>query len=75
MATYTHTNQGSTAPGLFDRLHVVFAGLRASLRRRAVYRQTIAELKSLSERDLGDLGISRYDINRVAREAAAAKVK
>ncbi len=34
------------------------------------YSRTISELQSLSNRDLADLGISRPDIQRVAREAA-----
>lgn len=74
MAAFTQMNRGAQA-GIVERVQDLFAGLRASLRRRAVYRQTIAELKALTERDLGDLGISRWDINRVAREAADAQVK
>lgn len=31
------------------------------------YRRTVNELSSLSNRELNDLGISRYDITRVAR--------
>lgn len=38
--------------------------------RRAVYRQTFDELTALSDRDLGDLGISRFDIGTIARDAA-----
>ncbi|MGQ0485288.1 MAG: DUF1127 domain-containing protein [Hyphomicrobiales bacterium] len=33
------------------------------------YRRTVAELASLSDRDLADLGIMRSDIARLAREA------
>lgn len=33
------------------------------------YNQTLAELNGLSNRELADLGISRSDIDRVAREA------
>ena len=33
------------------------------------YSRTVAELKALSTRDLSDLGLSRSDIPRVAREA------
>jgi len=46
------------------------AGLRARLARHRKYRQTVAELAALSERELSDLGLSRADIRRVAREAA-----
>lgn len=34
------------------------------------YSRTVAELESLSNRDLTDLGISRADIPRLAREAS-----
>ena len=33
------------------------------------YRQTADELHALSERELADIGISRYDIPKVARES------
>ena len=35
------------------------------------YRETLRELSSLSDRDLDDLGISRYDIDAIARKHAA----
>lgn len=34
------------------------------------YSRTVSELQELSSRELADLGISRSDIHRVAREAA-----
>jgi uncharacterized protein YjiS (DUF1127 family) len=36
------------------------------------YRETVRELQQLSDRELDDLGISRYQIENVAREHAAA---
>ncbi|MGR6430946.1 DUF1127 domain-containing protein [Rhizobium sp. PAMB 3182] len=33
------------------------------------YRQTVNELQKMNSRELADLGISRADINRVARGA------
>jgi uncharacterized protein YjiS (DUF1127 family) len=33
------------------------------------YNRTVSELSALSNRDLSDLGISRTDIPRLAREA------
>jgi uncharacterized protein YjiS (DUF1127 family) len=33
------------------------------------YSRTVSELESLSNRELSDLGISRFDIPRLAREA------
>ncbi len=34
------------------------------------YSRTVSELQSLTNRELADLGISRTDIQRVARDAA-----
>lgn len=34
------------------------------------YSRTVAELESLSNRELSDLGIARSDIPKLAREAA-----
>ena len=34
------------------------------------YSRTVAELESLSNRELADLGIARTDIHRLAKEAA-----
>ena len=33
------------------------------------YRNTVAELNTLSQRELDDLGIARGDIRRIARQA------
>ena len=35
------------------------------------YRTTVRELQNLSSRELQDLGLSRDDIHRVARQASA----
>jgi uncharacterized protein YjiS (DUF1127 family) len=39
-------------------------------RRWQRYRRTLHELQMMTDRDLSDLGISRYDIRRIARQAA-----
>ncbi|QUS36829.1 DUF1127 domain-containing protein [Falsirhodobacter algicola] len=44
--------------------------LKAALRRRAIYRQTVQELNALSSRELTDLGIRRSEIRSIARDAA-----
>lgn len=41
--------------------------------RRRVYRDTVNELSSLSNRELADLGINRSMIRRLAQEAAYGK--
>lgn len=46
--------------------------LRAHRERNRIYRTTMFELSSLTDRDLRDLGIPRGDIWRLATEAANA---
>lgn len=51
----------------------LFASLGAALARRRVYNRTLEELRGLTDRELADLGISRFSIAQVAREAAYGK--
>ncbi|KLK91485.1 hypothetical protein AA309_19720 [Microvirga vignae] len=44
----------------------------SKIRAYKLYRQTVSELSELSDRELADLGIARFDIARVARESAFA---
>lgn len=46
-------------------------GVRKTLQRWAAYQQTVRELSTLDNRSLNDLGITRSDIQRVAREHVA----
>ena len=46
-----------------------FNTFKDRVRRWRRYRSTVRELEALSPRALGDLGISRFDIQRVARQA------
>ncbi len=48
-------------------ISMIAAKVRAYLR----YRETVRELSRLSDRELNDLGISRYEIPFVARSHAA----
>lgn len=48
----------------------LFDGLRAAHARRQTYLNTAFELGRLSDRTLKDLGISRCEINHLAREAS-----
>lgn len=70
MAYTTYGNATSTTAGLRDRLSARLNGLRADYAKWRVYRNTIAELAALSNRDLADLGLSRSMISSVAHEAA-----
>jgi uncharacterized protein YjiS (DUF1127 family) len=46
--------------------------LLAKIRAYLLYRETVRELSQLTDRELDDLGISRYEIDSVARAHAAA---
>jgi uncharacterized protein YjiS (DUF1127 family) len=59
--------------GLLDRLVLVKDATVAAIQTRRVYARTVAELNSLSDRELADLGISRLGISDIAREAAYGK--
>lgn len=45
-------------------------GIRTSFKKWSAYQQTVRELNSLDNRQLSDLGISRTDITRIARDHA-----
>lgn len=44
--------------------------IRQTVKKWALYQQTVRELNSLDNRSLNDLGIVRSDINRIARDHA-----
>jgi uncharacterized protein YjiS (DUF1127 family) len=48
----------------------MFETLKSRYAKWRRYSRTVSELEALSNRDLADLGLSRSDIYRVAREAA-----
>ncbi|QCO58100.1 DUF1127 domain-containing protein (plasmid) [Pseudorhodobacter turbinis] len=50
--------------------HQKNARMRKALVKRKVYRTTLQELSVLTDRELGDLGIPRCSIKRMALEAA-----
>lgn len=45
-------------------------GIRTTLKKWVAYQQTVRELAALDNRQLGDLGITRTDISRIARDHA-----
>ncbi len=59
--------------GFADRLAVVKDIVLTAITQRRVYARTVAELNSLTDRELSDLGISRLGITEIAREAAYGK--
>ncbi|WP_291239955.1 DUF1127 domain-containing protein [Gemmobacter sp.] len=60
-------------PAFGDRFAAVLETLRTAMARRAIYRQTVQELRALADKDLADLGIHRSQIRRMALEAAYGK--
>ena len=56
--------------GISARLTAVVANLKDSMARRAMFKQTVRELSTLSNRELADLGLSRSMIKSIAYEAA-----
>ncbi|WP_198731810.1 DUF1127 domain-containing protein [Paracoccus tegillarcae] len=76
MAAIEHIHGGAhAAHGIRAKLSAMIAGMQENRARNAVYRQTIRELNSLTERDLSDLGIHRSMIRRIALEAAYGTAK
>lgn len=63
MAATTITDYAAPGTGLLARLRQAFAEYR-------VYVETRNELDALSDRELADLGIARFAIDEVARNAA-----
>ncbi|MCB1358645.1 MAG: DUF1127 domain-containing protein [Maritimibacter sp.] len=69
MAYATDIRTGRT--GYFsDRVQAIMAGFRTAREQRRVYNQTLTELRSLTRRELDDLGIGASEIPFIAREAA-----
>lgn len=76
MAAIEHIQGGVHAGnGLRAKISAFFAGIQEARARNAVYRQTVRELKSLTARDLDDLGIHHSMITRIAHEAAYGPAK
>jgi uncharacterized protein YjiS (DUF1127 family) len=65
MAYFDQSARASYAPGTG-----VVSRINAAVQRYRVMRRTYAELSSLSNRELDDLGISRADIPDIARRSA-----
>jgi uncharacterized protein YjiS (DUF1127 family) len=59
--------------GFFDRLSSVKDIVLTAIRQRRIYERTVVELNNLTDRELNDLGISRFSIPELARESAYGK--
>ncbi len=58
----THAGAQQSGSGYIARLRKAWADYR-------LYRETLVELQSLTDRDLDDLGISRHALTDIARDA------
>lgn len=67
------TSHSASRPSITGYFANLVASVKEANARRAVYVKTLNELRSLSDRDLTDLGISRVQIEDVALQAAYAK--
>jgi uncharacterized protein YjiS (DUF1127 family) len=65
-----HVSTRSYSVSFGERFAALVKSVQETAARRALYRRTIRELNLLSDRDLMDLGVSRWDIPALAREAA-----
>ncbi|KAA9005611.1 DUF1127 domain-containing protein [Histidinibacterium aquaticum] len=65
--TNTTLANAPAGTGLWARVRAAYTDWSA---RRAIYAQTYRELSQCSDRDLADLGFSRYDIPYIAERAA-----
>jgi uncharacterized protein YjiS (DUF1127 family) len=68
-----YVNTRSSSVGFGDRIALMVKAAKVAMDRRALYSRTIRELQVLSDRDLSDLGVSRFDIPALAHEAAYGK--
>lgn len=70
MAFANDTTRSAASLSLWDRVADLRAHLVERFAKYRLYRTTLSELSSLSDRDLADLGLHRSMIAELAREAA-----
>lgn len=68
MTTIAQTRARAVAL-LADSVVAVARDLADAIAKRAAYRATVRELRALGDRELDDLGLSRWDIETVARRS------
>lgn len=66
----TETEGGKSMMG---KMVAALRGMADVAARNRAYRKTEKELSSLTNRELADIGISRWDIPRIARQQAGAR--
>lgn len=74
MAYYTDIQTPSSIERLLARVAHSLEQAAVTHARYRIYRNSLAELSALSDRELQDLGMSRYDIKDVAMQSALKQV-
>ncbi len=69
----TPATAGRPVAALPAFLRELLARLQERLAEHRRYRQTVRELMSLTDRELDDIGIRRWQIREIARETARRK--
>jgi uncharacterized protein YjiS (DUF1127 family) len=72
---FAHCNAGTLAPPSgrqIQELPMFVSYILAKVQAYFRYRETIRELSLLSDRELTDLGIARFQIDSIARQGAAS---
>ena len=69
MAFFESVGYATAASRLANMGHIEEA--KQLMLHRAKAKQTIKELRALSDKELNDIGIARYDIERIAYEKVA----
>lgn len=54
---------------LADQIVALARGVFEAAAKRAAFRRTVAQLSSLSDRELDDLGLTRWEIDQVAHRS------
>jgi uncharacterized protein YjiS (DUF1127 family) len=54
---------------LADPIVALARGVFEAARKRAAFRRTVTQLSSLSDRELDDLGVSRWEIDQIAHRS------
>lgn len=62
------TTSYSNSFSLVARIEAAFARFKEARTLRRKYNETVREMRQLSDRELNDIGISRYDIHFIAQE-------
>lgn len=67
------TSHQSSPAAFFDRVSAAMSSFKQARLDQRMFRKTLAELRSLSDRELQDLGLSRSNLFEVAQQSVYKK--